>query len=161
MIILEHKISILVYESIEKLSKEDAYLLNKAREATQFAYAPYSNFQVGAAAIMRNGEIISGTNQENASYPAGICAERTLLSTASSLYPGIAISTLAITYNNLKGKSNMPASPCGICRQSLAEHSSRFKDQIRLILSGMEGEVRIIEDALDLLPFSFGSSNLK
>ena len=157
---LEHKILVNVYESIDTLNEEDAFLLSEARSVTQFAYAPYSNFQVGAVAKLINGEIVSGTNQENASYPAGICAERTLLSTASSLHPGISIKTIAISYNNLKGKSNCPASPCGICRQSLAEHANRFHSTIRLILSGMEGEVQIFENVLDLLPFGFGASDL-
>ena len=78
-------------------------LLSEAREITKFAYAPYSNFRVGAVAKLINGEKVTGTNQENASYPAGICAERTLLSTASSLFPGVAIDTIAISYNNING----------------------------------------------------------
>lgn len=157
----EVKFSFSLYQSIDELNKEDAQLLSDARNVTKFAYAPYSNFQVGAFARLENGETVSGTNQENASFPAGICAERTLLSTASSLFPGVGIDTIAITYHNLKGKSNKPASPCGICRQSLVEFQDRTKKQIRVILSGMEGNVQIIENARDLLPLVFGADDLK
>ncbi len=157
---VQHTLSLTVYDSIESLNDADAFLLSEARSATQFAYAPYSNFQVAAVGKLENGEVVIGTNQENASYPAGLCAERSMLSTASSVHPGIAVRTIAITYNNLKGTSNKPASPCGICRQSLAEHTQRFEKPIRLILSGMEGEVQIIENCLDLLPLSFGAEDL-
>ncbi len=157
----EIKFSFSLYESIDELNKDDAELLRKARDVTKFAYAPYSNFKVGAFARLENGETVSGTNQENASFPAGICAERTLLSTASSLFPGVGIDTIAITYNNMNGKSDKPASPCGICRQSLVEFQDRTKRQIRIILSGMEGKVQIIENARDLLPLVFGADDLK
>ena len=149
------------YDSIEELNANDSWLLNEARAVTQFAYAPYSNFNVGAVAKLINGEVISGTNQENASYPAGICAERALLSSASSQHHGIAIETIAISYNNAKGKSNTPISPCGICRQSLIEYQQRFQKPIRIILGGKEGKVILIEDAAQLLPLAFGSDNLK
>ena len=157
----EFKFSISVYGSIDELNPKDAFILSEARSVTQFAYAPYSNFQVGAVAKLINGETVTGTNQENASYPAGICAERVLLSSAASQYPGIGIETIAIAYNNLKGKSDRPVSPCGICRQSFAEFQQRTKTPIRLILSGMEGEVQVIENAAHLLPLVFGSDDLK
>src|ERR1700712_1126001 len=95
----EVSFSISIYESIDELNQQDAFILSEARSVTQFAYAPYSNFQVGAVAKLVNGETVTGTNQENASYPAGICAERVLLSCAASQYPGIGIETIAITYN--------------------------------------------------------------
>ncbi|MGH2649572.1 MAG: cytidine deaminase [Ginsengibacter sp.] len=157
----EFKFRILLYNSIDELNTDDAFLLREARKVTQFAYAPYSNFRVGAFAKLDNGKTISGTNQENASFPAGICAERTLLSTASSLFPGIGIDTIAISYNNMNGKSDTPVSPCGICRQSLVEFQDRTKKQIRIILSGMEGKVQIIENAKDLLPLVFGADDIK
>ena len=157
----QYNFSFEVYNSGEELSEQDAALVNKAREVTQLAYAPYSNFHVGAAASLVNGEVISGTNQENASYPVGICAERVLLSAVSSLYPNVAIDTIAISYNNKNGKSNHPISPCGICRQSLCEYEERVKHPIRLILSGMQGKVYIIKNAGQLLPLSFGGDDLK
>ena len=150
-----------VYESINNLTAADAALLQQAKNVTKDAYAPYSNFYVGAAAILANGEIVCGTNQENASYPVGICSERTLLSVASSLYPNIAINTMAITYDNKNGTSTKPASPCGICRQSLAEFETRVNQPIRLILSGLEGKIYIIPKASYLLPLGFGGDDLK
>ena|SRR5258708_29701038 len=157
----EVKFSILLYDSIDELNDEDAMLLREARNITQFAYAPYSNFKVGAFAKLENGQTVSGTNQENASFPAGICAERTLLSTASSLFPGVGVDSIAISYNNINGKSDRPVSPCGICRQSLVEFQDRTKKQIRIILSGTEGEVQVIENAKDLLPLVFSSEDMK
>ena len=150
-----------VYDSVDELSKEDAWLVNEAREVTAAAYAPYSNFNVGAVAKMANGEIVAGTNQENASYPVGICAERVLLSSAATLYPNIPVDTIAISYNNNNGESSHPISPCGMCRQSLVEYEERMKQPIRLLLSGMEGKVFIIQKANMLLPLSFGSVDLK
>ena len=150
-----------VYDSIDELDSQDAWLLREARGVTEAAYAPYSNFNVGAVAKMANGEIVAGTNQENASYPAGICAERVLLSSAATLYPQIAIETLAISYNNMNGISDHPISPCGICRQTLSEYEERMNHPIRLILSGLEGKVYIIEKSSNLLPLSFGSEDLK
>ena len=150
-----------IYESIDELNKEDADLLSEARRVTKFAYAPYSNFRVGAAAALVNGEKVTGTNQENASFPAGICAERTLLSTASSLFPGIGMDTIAISYDNINGKSDRPISPCGICRQSFVEFQQRTQYPIRIILSGLEGKVQLIENAANLLPLSFSSDDLQ
>ena len=149
-----------VYDSIDELTKEDAWLLDQAREITQHAYAPYSKFHVGAVAKLVNGEVVTGTNQENASYPVGICAERVLLSTASSLFPKIGIEAMAISYNNTKGESDQPISPCGICRQSLREFEIRTNHTIRLILGGMHGKVYVISDANYLLPLSFTSEDL-
>lgn len=150
-----------VFESIEQLNIEDAYLLTEARKITQFAYAPYSNFKVGAYAKLMNGEMVSGTNQENAAYPVGICAERTLMSVASALFPEVGIKTIAISYDNMKGKSDHPISPCGICRQSFFEFQERTRNPIRIILSGQEGKVLLIENAADLLPLVFGSEDMK
>src|SRR5687767_2448844 len=138
MIKSQHILTVSEYDSIEELNEDDAWLLSEARAATQFAYAPYSNFNVGAVARLTNGEMVTGTNQENASYPAGICAERVLLSSVASQYPSVAVETIAISYNNMKGKSDTPVSPCGICRQSLAEYQQRTQKPIRIILSGME-----------------------
>ena len=144
-----------IFDSAEELNKEDILLLNEARKATALAYAPYSQFRVSAVARLINGKIITGTNQENASYPVGICAERVLLSVASSLYPTTAIDTIAVTYFNENGKSDQPISPCGICRQSLHEYEQRLKHPIRLILSGSEGKVYVINKASFLLPMAF------
>ena len=155
------KFDFAVCDSIDELEDEDAYLLKEARKVSAKAYAPYSNFRVGAYAKLVNGEMVSGTNQENASYPAGICAERTLMSTASSLFPGVGIDTIAISYQNENGRSDRPVSPCGICRQSFAEFQQRTHQPIRIILSGMEGKVYVIADADNLLPLLFGADDMK
>jgi cytidine deaminase len=157
----EYRFDFVTYASDKELLEADAALVKKARVATSLAYAPYSNFRVAAVAKLLNGETVVSTNQENASYPVGICAERVLLSTVASLYPGIPIDTIAISYNNTNGASDKPISPCGICRQSLLEYEERMKHSIRLILSGKEGEVVIVEKVSQLLPLSFGGDDLK
>jgi len=155
-----HQFTYEVYDSAEDLSPADAELLNTARTVTRNAYAPYSRFRVGAAARLDNGEIVMGTNQENASFPAGICAERVLMSTAASLYPGVAIDTLAISYRNENGPSDSPISPCGICRQSLQEFEHRTGKPVRLILGGQTGTIYIIPQSGVLLPFAFTADEL-
>jgi cytidine deaminase len=148
------------YNSINELREEDAWLLNEAREVTNQAYAPYSNFLVGAVAKLANGEIVAGTNQENASFPAGLCAERVLLASASSIYPDVPIDTMAISYQSDNIKSDHPIAPCGVCRQSLQEFEQRTDRSIRLILSGLEGKVYIIPQSNMLLPLAFTSEEL-
>jgi len=149
-----------VYSGIDELNAEDRQLLTEARNVTDKAYAPYSNFHVGAAAKLENGKIVTGTNQENASYPVGICAERVLLSAISSLYEGIPVETMAVSYQSKKMKSDHPISPCGMCRQALQEFEGRTGRPIRLILAGMEGEIYIINSASQLLPLAFSSEEL-
>jgi cytidine deaminase len=160
MTVKEINVAVEVYSSSDELSVQDADLLKSAREVTKNAYAPYSNFLVGAAARFISGEIVTGTNQENASYPVGLCAERVLLSTASTLFPNVGIQTMAISYNNLKGTSEHPISPCGMCRQFLSEYEMRVNHPIRIILSGLSGEVYIIEKASQLLPLTFTAKDL-
>jgi len=149
-----------VYDSIDELSEQEASLLKKARETTRHAYAPYSHFKVGAVAKMKNGEIVTGSNQENASYPVGLCAERVLLASASSLYPNVPIDIIAISYNSDQVASDHPVAPCGICRQSLQEFEERSKTPIKLVLGGMQGKVIVIEKASQLLPLAFTSDEL-
>ena len=157
----EYKFSFEVYESMDELSEEDSWLLNEAREVTENAYAPYSHFHVGAVAKLANGEIVAGSNQENASYPVGLCAERVLLGSASSLYPKVPIVSMAISYQSGSGDSDHPISPCGICRQALQEFESRVGHPIRLILGGMEGKIYVIPQSSVLLPLAFTSEELK
>lgn len=150
-----------VYNDISELSEQDAWLLNEARSVTEQAYAPYSNFHVGAAAMLANGEVVVGTNQENAAYPVGSCAERVLLGTAATMHSKMPIKSMAISYDGEEIKSDHPISPCGMCRQALLEYETRMKEPIRLILGGMEGKVYIIRSASLLLPFAFTKSELK
>jgi cytidine deaminase len=150
-----------VYENADDLFAEDANLLKKAQDACLLAYAPYSEFQVGAAAELANGAYIVSANQENASFPVGLCAERGLLATASSVYPGVAVKNIAVSYSSKTVFSGHPISPCGICRQSLVEYEQRFQQPIRLILGGLEGKVFVIPTAAMLLPLSFTSSDMQ
>lgn len=150
-----------VYASADELSEQDLQLVKAAREVTQTAYAPYSNFKVGAAALLQNGKIVTGSNQENASFPVGTCAERVLLGTASVAYPKTGIKTLAVSYHNLNGSSNKPISPCGMCRQALKEFEDYTQSTIRIILAGMEGKVYVLETVSQLLPFSFSNDDMK
>jgi cytidine deaminase len=149
-----------VYDSSDELNEKDAWLLNEAREVTNQAYAPYSKFFVGAVAKLTNGEIVAGTNQENASFPVGICAERVLLSSISSFYNGIPVEAMAISYQAEETKSDHPISPCGMCRQALQEFETRMKKPIRLILGGQDGKVFIVKSAGQLLPLAFTSEEL-
>jgi cytidine deaminase len=149
-----------VYNDISELQKEDAQLLTKARSVTKQAYAPYSNFFVGAVANLNNGETVSGTNQENASYPVGICAERVLLGNAATLFPGVSIDTLAISYDSKDVESDHPISPCGMCRQALLEYETRTEKPIRLILAGQQGKVYVVNTVKFLLPFAFTPDEL-
>jgi cytidine deaminase len=150
-----------VFASVDALEISDQTLFAQAQKALALAHAPYSKFKVGAAAILQNGEIIKGSNQENASYPIGICAERVLLSTASTLQSKVPIVTIAITYHNERGGNNIPIAPCGMCRQAIAEYESIVDQSIRLILGGETGEIYVIEKAADLLPFGFSGVHLQ
>lgn len=150
-----------VYDNIAELPEEDQWLLNEAREVTANAYAPYSNFQVGAVAKMANGEIVAGSNQENASFPVGLCAERVLLASISSIFPKVPIEKIAVSYKSEHQKSDHPISPCGICRQSLQEFESRVNHPVQLLLGGMEGPVYVIDSASRLLPLAFTSEELR
>ncbi len=156
----EYHFTFEVYDSDAELSEQDAWLLQEARKISRFAYAPYSCFQVGAVAKLSNGKIVTGTNQENASYPAGVCAERVLLGTAGSMYPEVPIETIAISYLNGNGNSDYPVTPCGICRQSLQEFEGRVGQPIRLILAGKEGRIYIIPQSGMLLPLAFTNEDL-
>jgi cytidine deaminase len=156
----EFRLTYQEYASDAELEAGDRHLLDKARDATVHAYAPYSHFRVGAAALLNNGQIVTGSNQENASFPVGICAERVLLSAAASLYPGIPIAAIAISYFNEQGPAERPISPCGICRQSLQEFESRTGQPIRLILGGQTGPIYIIPQSGSLLPIAFAPDDL-
>lgn len=152
------------YESFKDssaLEAEDLVLLEAARKATENAFAPYSNFKVGAAAKLSTGQIITGSNQESASYPVGICAERTLLNSIGSQFPLDSVISIAVSYNPVGKLSNEPLSPCGMCRQALLDYENRYQAPIRVILAGLEGEVIVFKTASNLLPFGFNGSVLK
>jgi cytidine deaminase len=144
-----------------QLSLADQALLAAAKKATSTAYAPYSHFNVGAAARLSNNDIIIGSNQESASFPVGICAERALLNSVGSQFPHDTIHTIAISYEPLGKPSNEPISPCGMCRQSLLDYENRFQSPIKIIMAGMSGKVMVLKSATHLLPFGFDGAILK
>lgn len=147
------------YDSIDELTTSDRELVLRSYKATEKAYAPYSNFKVGAAFRLANTIVVDGSNQENAASPEGLCAERVALYAAAHRFPKVAGDTLAITAS-LNGKmTNEPVSPCGGCRQVIAEYVQRHNKTMRLILTG-KNKIIVIEDAMFLLPLSFSSNNL-
>jgi cytidine deaminase len=150
-----------IYADSGELETADALLLDLARKSTVDAYAPYSRFRVAAAVRLANGQTLTGTNQENASFPAGICAERVVLSTASALYPHLAVTDLAVSFFYEGGRNDQPITPCGICRQTITEYELRSGQPIRLILGGHTGEIFVLSRATDLLPLAFTSAELK
>lgn len=144
-----------------QLSAQDAELLKQAEEASKNAYAPYSQFFVGAALRLDDGTIVLGTNQENVAYPSGLCAERVALFSASTNYPNKPVECMAITVNTKKTTIMEPLSPCGNCRQVLMEYQHKQRKPIRLILGGQGDTVWIFEDSSVLLPFGFEADYLK
>lgn len=157
-VILQTKVKVC---TLEELSAQDREVVEAARKATANGYAVYSGFNVGAAVRLAGGTIVAGTNQENAAYPSGLCAERTTLFWANSQYPDKAVETLAIAARTAQGELAHPITPCGACRQVMLETEKRFSTPIRIILYGTE-ECYIIEDGVKaLLPLSFDSDFLK
>lgn len=151
--------TIKVYQP-DELSPADRALMKAAKEATARSYAPYSRFSVGAAAQLADGTVVTGTNQENAAYPSGLCAERTTLFYANSQHPDQPVVTLAIAARTEKDFIDMPIPPCGACRQVILETEKRYKQPIRILLYGKKCiyEVRSISD---LLPLSFDASAME
>lgn len=144
-----------VYESFSELNDDDKKLLKAAQDAASLSYAPYSLFNVGAAAQLENGEIISGGNQENASFPAGLCAEGVVLAVASSRFPRMKINTLAVSYRSGKHESDHPIAPCGVCRQSIQEFEDKTGASIRLLLGGLSGKIYEVNESSALMPLAF------
>ncbi len=153
-------IQFIKHKDAYELSDADQQLISKARSIATSAYAPYSGFKVASVAMLKNVEFVHGTNQENASYPIGLCAERVMLATLSSVAPDAVVKTICISYFSEKLPSDAPIAPCGICRQSLVEFESRFSTPIRLLLTGQQGEVYEFKSVTDLLPMAFKKKNL-
>lgn len=157
---IEITTSALVFKDISELSEEDNMLMQKAIEARQNAYAPYSKFHVGAALLLENNKIVLGNNQENAAYPSGMCAERVAIWKAGSAYPNVKILKLAISASSSITKVDKPVGPCGACRQSLSEYEIKQQQAFPILFMGEVGEIVKTESLLSLLPFSFDSSYL-
>ncbi len=154
------KFTLRVYDNLKELSEKDALLIAKAKDALKHSYSPYSNFKVAAAVLLANGKTVTGTNQENAAYPVGICAEGTALSAASALYPEVSIDKIAITVKSGKQTVNHPVAPCGICRQRILEYETRFNSNIEIIMAGESGEIYSVKSVKDILPLNFSKTDL-
>lgn len=156
-IIIQSKIT--VFHNLDELSDSDKTLVQEAIKATEKSYAPYSKFYVGCAILLENDEIISGGNQENASYPVCLCAEGVTLSAASAMYPKAAIQKMAIAVKSATAVGE-PVAPCGVCRQRILEYEDRFKAPIEILLYGADESIFKVHSVRDILPLAFNSKNL-
>lgn len=147
--------------SIEVLSEEHKALVLKAREASENAYAPYSKFKVGAAILLESGQVVQASNTENAAFPSCLCAERSALFQARDRFPNQKIVTLSVTANPIEFPLTEPVSPCGGCRQVMAEFEEMQDQDYEVILSGQSGEILILKSARMLLPLHFHLDELK
>ena len=157
-ILLETKLS--VFESFEELSQAEKEYMNQAIEIRKKAYAPYSKFLVGAAIVLDNGLVLQGSNQENAAYPSGLCAERVVIFYAGANYPNNKIVKLFISATPSDRDSKNPIPPCGSCRQSIAEYEIKQDLPIEIYFMGAKGAVYKSDSLKNLLPFMFDKSNL-
>ena len=144
----------------EELSEDDKQLVERAIEATASSYSPYSHFAVGAALRLSDGTIVIGSNQENAAFPSGLCAERTAIFAAGATHPDKAVTALAIAARNEAGLTAEPVSPCGACRQVILEVEQRYNCSVRILLYGTNG-VYIINSIRDLLPLCFVDESMR
>ncbi|HSJ11244.1 MAG TPA: cytidine deaminase [Gillisia sp.] len=149
-----------VYDSCEELPQEVQDLMDQAIEARDMAYAPYSKFKVGAAVLLDNGEIIAGSNQENASYPSGLCAERTAIFYAGAKYPEAKFLKIALSAKSLNHRVISPIPPCGSCRQAIAEYEVKQETPIEIFFMGETGKVVKSHSLKELLPLIFDNSYL-
>lgn len=156
---IKKEVSLLIYSESE-LDTQTQKLVNKAREAAKNARAPYSDFQVGAALLLSDGNIVIGNNQENAAYPAGLCAERVAFFSAKANQPDAVILKVAIAALKMKSGENSIPAPCGSCRQVMSEYENEQDPSIELYLTGGEGEVLMSSSVDNLLPFKFSSEQL-
>jgi cytidine deaminase len=149
-----------IYENINELPNDIQKLLKKATSARKKAYAPYSKFRVGVAISLENGKIILGTNQENAAYPSGLCAERVAIFYAASKFPDTKILKMVITATSDKNTTSFPIPPCGSCRQSIAEYEIKQETPIEIYFTGESGEIYKSESLKNLLPLIFNKKLL-
>jgi cytidine deaminase len=143
----------------EELEDGIKFLIDKAKDASGDAYAPYSNFMVGAALLLDNGEILSGNNQENASYPVGNCAERVVLGYSHAKYPKAKPLKIAVVARRRNEENFATVSPCGLCRQTISEYEQRYGQPIEIFMLTPNGEVLKASSIDDLLPFKFHDLN--
>jgi cytidine deaminase len=145
----------LAYSSLQELPTDVQKLMEQAVEVRKRAYAPYSKFRVGAALLLNNGQTVLGSNQENAAYPSGLCAERVAIFQAGAIYPDAKILKMAITAASDSNKTIAPIPPCGGCRQSIAEYETRQDSPIEIYFMGEIGDIYKSDSLKNLLPFMF------
>lgn len=148
------------YKQLEDLDSESKYLVHKAKDATTTSYAPYSKFLVGAAALLEDGTLVMGSNQENASYPLCLCAERVVLNTCASQYPGKAVKKLAVVAHRRNHKELSTATPCGACRQVMLEYEIRQESPMEIVMLGPSNQWVLSPNAESLLPIAFTPTHL-
>ena len=156
----EHTIKFDSIESYDHLDATEKTLFDKAMEIRKLAYAPYSDFTVGCAILLENGEIITGSNQENAAYPSGLCAERTTIFYTGANFPEVKIKKLFVIGAPRKATASVPIPPCGACRQSILEYEAKQKEEIEIYFASLGGAIYKTKSIRELLPFSFDSSYL-
>lgn len=149
-----------VFDNLDELPTDISFLMQSAIEVRQNAYAPYSKFSVGAAILLDNDEIITGSNQENASYPSGLCAERTAIYYAGAKFPEAKIIRMAITAGSRDKQTVIPIPPCGACRQAIAEYEVKQDQPIEIFFMGETGKVVKSDSLANLLPLVFDRSFL-
>jgi cytidine deaminase len=153
----EYSFKFQLYPNLESLPTIDISIVNKAFEAMEKAYAPYSKFKVGAALLLEDGQIIQGNNQENIAYPSGLCAERIALFHANAQFPEIAVELICIVAKGDLMPISQLISPCGACRQVMLESENRQNKPIRIILVNQDNRTMCIDSVQNLLPFGFGN----
>ena len=149
-----------VFNDVSDLPDQIQKLMAAATKARETAYAPYSKFKVGAAILLDNDEVITGSNQENASYPSGLCAERTAIFYAGAKYPDAQIRIMALTASSQQQITDTPIPPCGACRQSIAEYEIKQENPIEIYFMGAKGKVVKSNSLANLLPLGFDRSFL-
>ena len=149
------------YAGVEELPAEDRALVAAARSSAAQAYAPYSRFRVGAAIRLTSGKVVTGNNQENASYPEGLCAERVALFAAGATFPADPVEAIAVAAQSDDYRIDRPVTPCGACRQAVAEYEHRHRQPIRMLMTGESGPVLVAAGIEHLLPLLFDAAQLK
>lgn len=157
---IEIKTTFTSFQSVEELPQDVQSLMEKAVEVRKNAYAPYSKFRVGAALLLDNGKIALGSNQENAAYPSGLCAERVAIFHSSAIYPDAKILKMAISAASDTNPTTAPTPPCGACRQSISEYEFKQNTPIEIYFMGETGEIYKSDSIKNLLPLSFDKNFL-
>jgi len=157
---LNFSISYEAYDHLDELEQQDQLLCAAAEKALRNSYSPYSNFKVGTAVRLADGQIILGSNQENLAYPSGLCAERVALFTIGAAYPDAIIESMVITAHTDNFKIVQPVTCCGACLQVMSEFEQKQKKEITIIFYCIDGQILKVNGVKSLLPFAFVEDRL-